>query len=294
MLTSENVDLVSIPSHPRYGQHLTEDEVNELIKPQDDTTDLVHQWLQENGVDRAKLSYNKAKDWVKLSLPVSEIERLLDTKYSVFKHKDGDRIIRAPTWSLPSHLHEHIDAIQPTNSFFRPAGRRKTFKPVRPMSEILEAPVTDLESVTRFATAPDSANLGVAQVCNASAVTPLCLRTLYGTKSYKPQAAGKNQVGLTDFLMEANNRSDVRIFLQKYRPDAISAADTFAVDVINGGDNQQTPDTPEQLEAGKDLEGNLDAETILGISYPTPLTAFTTGGSPPFIPDLLTREFPSV
>ena len=249
---------------------------------------MVHDWLAENGIDRAKLSYNKAKDWIKVSLPVSAIERLLDTKYSIFEHADGDRVIRAPTWSLPSHLHEHIDAIQPTNSFFRPAGRRKALKTVLPLNEIAEAPPQDFSSV--MAT-PDASDAGVAKVCNTSAVTPLCLRTLYGTKSYTPQVPGKNQVGLTDFLAEANNRSDVQIFLQMFRKDAVSEAETFAVDVINGGDNQQTPDTPAQLAAGKDLEGNLDAETIIGIGYPTPLTAFTTGGMPPFMPDALTRKF---
>lgn len=128
----------------------------------------------------------------------------------------------------------------------------------------------------------------VSQVCNMSAVTPDCLRTLYGTIDYKPRAAGKNKVGLTDYLMEANNRSDVRLFLQQYRPEAAGAADTFLVDIVAGGDNQQTPDTPAQLAVGKDLEGNLDAETILAITYPTPLTAYTTGGMPPFKPDLNT------
>lgn len=155
----------------------------------------------------------------------------------------------------------------------------------------MDAPARDFTAVTNVAATPDTTDLSVAAACNTSAVTPLCLRTLYGTKSYKPQAPGKNQVALTDFLGEANNRSDVRIFLEQFRKDAVSEADTFTVNVINGGDNQQTPNTPEQLAAGKDLEGNLDAETIIGIGYPTPLTAFTTGGSPPFIADALTRKF---
>ncbi len=198
--------------------------------------------------------------------------------------------MRAPTWSLPAHLHEHIETIQPTNSFFRPAGRRKTLKTVIPLSEIVEGPSQEFGDVLSVAATPDSTDVGVAKACNTSAVTPLCLRTLYGTKSYNPQVPGKNQVGLTDFLGEANNRSDVQIFLQMFRKGAVSEAETFTVDVINGGDNQQTPDTPEQLAAGKDLEGNLDAETIIGITYPTPLTAFTTGGMPPFNPDALTRR----
>lgn len=32
----------------------------------------------------------------------------------------------------------------------------------------------------------------------------------------------------------------------------------------------------------------MDAETIIGITYPTPLTTYNTGGSPPFQPDAVT------
>ena len=90
--------------------------------------------------------------------------------------------------------------------------------------------------------------------------------------------------------MEANNRSDIRLFLEKYRPSAISEADTFKVKLFNGATDQQTPYTASQIENGKDLEGNLDAEAIIGISYPTPLTAFMTGGIPPIDPDELTGK----
>ena len=260
----------------------------ELVKPSDDTLEQVHDWLADSGVETSKLSYSKAKDWIKLSLPVSAVEKLLDTEYSVYEHEDGDRVLRTPKWSLPAHLHEHIEAIQPTNSFFRPAGRRKMLKTLKPISEIGDGPEQNFAELNTIAATPDSVDVAVPKACNTSAVTPLCLRTFYGTKGYKPQVPGKNQVGLTDFLMEANNRSDVQLFLSLYRKEAVSEAETFTVDIINGGDNQQTPDTPEQLAAGKDLEGNLDAETIIGIDYPTPLTAFTTGGMPPFNPDDLT------
>ena len=271
---------VSTPSHERYGKHLTPAEVNELVKPSEDALDEVHNWLESQGVDRARLSYTPAKDWINVELPVSDIERLLDTKYSIYKHEDGTHLVRAPAWSLPTHLHKHIDTIQPTNSFFRPNARRNTLKTVKPISEIAKEPTTMLGKLPK-----PSADLTVAQACNASAVTPTCLRTLYGTIDYVPKVPGKNQVALNNYLGEANNRSDVAIFLSRFRPDAVSAAQTFTVDVINGGDDQQTPDNATQLAAGKDLEGNLDAETILGFDYPTPLTTYNTGGMPPFQAD---------
>jgi tripeptidyl-peptidase-1 len=93
---------------------------------------------------------------------------------------------------------------------------------------------------------------------------------------------------LANYLGEANNRSDVFIYLNKYRPEASAAAFNFAVEVIANGDNQQTPNNSTQLAAGKDLEGNLDAETILGMTWPTHLTAYNTGGSPQYVPDKLT------
>jgi tripeptidyl-peptidase-1 len=36
------------------------------------------------------------------------------------------------------------------------------------------------------------------------------------------------------------------------------------------------------------IEGNMDAELVLAISYPTPFRAYSTGGSPPFKKDLFT------
>ena len=277
---------VSDPDHPRYGQHLTSDEVSTYIRPTDEATDDVHEWLSDTGIDLDTLSYTPAGDWITVRLPVEDVERLLDTRYSVYKHKeDGSRMVRTPQWSLPRHLHEHIDVIQPTNSFSRPSKlskprmkRSSTLKPVSMAKGLLKAPpkLPGLQRPT------------VAQVCNTSLVTPLCLRTFYGTVDYVPQVPGQNQIALCNYLNETNNRSDVSTFLQDFRPDAAAAGDQFTIDIIANGANQQTPLSEEQLNDGQDVEGNLDAETILGVSYPTPLTAYNTGGSPDFDPDVNT------
>ena len=273
--------LVSNPFSHRYGQHLTSEEVDELIKPTPATFELVHKWLVDSGINIHDLSYSTTKDWVEVSLPVSTAENLLNTEYSIYEHKDGGFLIRAPEWSLPAHLHDHVDTIQPTSSFLRPKAFRTTFREVAPAGEVTA--FTQLSQLPDYISPPEG--ITVSQACNASLVTPLCLRTLYGTINYVPQVPGRNKVGLTDYLGETNNRSDVSLFLKQFRPEAAPAAFQFKFDVIAGGSDQQSPDNATQLEDGVDLEGNLDAETILGIDYPTPLTAYTTGGSPPFIPD---------
>jgi tripeptidyl-peptidase-1 len=82
----------------------------------------------------------------------------------------------------------------------------------------------------------------------------------------------------------------VNIYLSIFRPHAAGAGSNFTVTQIAGGSNQQTPLNSTQLDAQLDIEGNLDAETIIGITYPTNLFTFNTGGQPPFIPDAATQN----
>jgi tripeptidyl-peptidase-1 len=132
-------------------------------------------------------------------------------------------------------------------------------------------------------------NLTVNDACNATATTPLCLRTLYGTLSYKPQVPGRSRMAVVNNAGQLNNRSDIALFLATYRPDAVAGAQSFQDIGIAGGANQQTPATPEQIQTGAGREGNQDAETMLGIAHPVRLTTYTVGDvEPPFTPDLPT------
>ncbi|KAH7310279.1 peptidase S8/S53 domain-containing protein [Rhexocercosporidium sp. MPI-PUGE-AT-0058] len=263
---------VSDPGHLRYGQHLSEDEINQLIKPTDETLEQVLSWLRENNIED-QYEYSRAKDWIRVTLSVESVEKLLDTKYSIFKHEDGSYLVRTPEWSLPLHLHDQIQTIQPTNSFFR-------MKPERSTLKIAAADEADI----RIASDRMPSSKALADVCNVNLVTPECLRTLYGTINYAAQSTSNNSIGMTNYLGETSVRSDVSIFLSRFRPDASA---NFTLTTIASGSDQQTPNTT-SLAAGKNLEGNLDAETILGIAFPTPMEVYNTGGSPPFVPDLAT------
>lgn len=249
-----------------------------MIKPKEDTKALVHEWLEDNQVGARRLSYSPAGDWITVSLPVEDVETLLQTNYSVYKHEDGTHLIRTLDWSLPIHLHSHIEAIQPTNSFLRALPQVQIRRDDNSTNQAAAAALAK--------SAPPPSDDTVQSVCgDLNRITLDCLRTFYGTKSYVPQAAGKNQVGMTAFLNEISNRSDVGVFLKRYRPEAADEAKQFTIVSIAGGDTQQTPDTPEQLAHYKDVEANLDAEMITGFDYPTPLTVWSTAGQPPFIPD---------
>jgi tripeptidyl-peptidase I len=255
----------------------------------------VKEWLSDNGIEEPELNYSSADDWISLTLSVSSVEQLLQTEYFVFKNHQDVEVVRAPEWSLPEHLHDHIEAIQPTNSFFhvRPGVNQIKLAPRSPKKtsgrDNKPGEVTDMNQLTEDLS--DDPNMGLdlnnlpadltpSQVCNVSAVTLLCLRVLYGTFNYIAQVPEKNLMALNNFNDQFNNRSDINIYLQSYRPEAASAAYTFQTESVGEAINQQTPATLEQLAHGVGKEGNLDAEVLLGIGYPTPLLAYSTAHSP--------------
>ncbi|KAI1145207.1 tripeptidyl-peptidase 1 precursor [Nemania diffusa] len=265
---------VSDPAHSKYGQHLSVDEVEELVKPTQETSDLVHEWLGDNGI--VPSSYSAAKDWINVAIPVSDIERLLDTEYHIFEHTDGSKVARAPSWSLPRHLHSHIDTIQPTNSFFRARGQAS--------EAFVDSGVLADPSLKTY---PVSSEIGA--VCNTSSVTPQCFETLYKTKGYKPRATKENKVAFTNYLGEHPIRTDGELFLAKYRPEAVSVAKTFPQLTLDGGPGD-APLTPDELASATSKEANLDFQAISGINYKTPIISYSTGGSPPFIPSQSTPD----
>jgi len=242
-------------------------EVSDLIKPSDEALALVHEWLQLNGMENLK--YSPSKDWIEVMIDVESAERLLDTEYYVFEHEDGSQLVRTPEWSLPLHLHQHVDTIQPTTSFFH--SKRQKF-------DYLELPDWDDPNYT------PPTNAAVNAVCNITKVTPECFMTLYSTQGYVPRAA-TNQIGFNNFIGEVPIRPDTATFLGKYRPEATSAADEYQQISIDGGPTQDGPLNSTQLANGISKEANLDVQAIIGISWPIPVTAYSTGGSPPYCPD---------
>jgi len=271
---------ISDPDHKRYGAHLTADEVDALVRPTDETSSLVEEWLRDAGV--GDVSYNTAKDWITVHLPIGFVESLLDTEYYNYRHEDGHLVARTTSWSLPRHLHDHIDTIQPTTSFFRGAAQATTF--VKTIDEV-HSEVASLSQASAGYTDSD-----VSKVCNVSSVTPECFATLYKTKGYKNQATNKNSVAFTNYLEEVPIRPDTELFLKKYRPEAVSVAKSFKTISIAGGPLNDGPLTAEELADDKSHEANLDVQAISGISQQTPITSYSTGGRPPILPPNATEN----
>jgi tripeptidyl-peptidase-1 len=136
---------------------------------------------------------------------------------------------------------------------------------------------------------PTPSNTTIAKVCNITSVTPECFMNLYSTLGYKTKADKLgNSVAFNNFLGEIPIRPDAAIFLKKYRPEAVDAAYSFTQNSIANGPVQAGPLNITQAAAGISREANLDVQAIAAISAFTPIVSYSTGGSPPFTPDLNT------
>ncbi|KAI2640327.1 tripeptidyl-peptidase [Hypomontagnella submonticulosa] len=290
---------VSDPSHELYGKHLSAAAVRDLVRPKKETIELVTEWLDNHGV--RDLGFSPAADWISMSLSVKAIERLLNTTYHVYScGDDTETLIRAPEWSLPAHLHDHIDAIQPTNSFLRFEAQSRRAEPPEPQwflegrlptyEEMVEEDLLDRGHIDVPEQENIPANPTIALACNRLAVSPLCIRTMYGTLGYTARAPGKNGIGLVNYNGQFNNRSDLETFLETYRKDAAAAnaAYEFKSVFVDNERDQQTSLEEGLLGGMADLEGALDIQAIIGAGYPTPVTAYNVGGKPPFQGDAST------
>lgn len=226
-----------------------------------------------HGVDpSSSLSRSEAGDTLTLSIPVALAENMLSAKYSVFYHPSTNTYrVRTTSYSLPVTLHGHISVIAPTTHF------GTTMRPMKTTSFLQPdvAAISDAEAdAQRKATSASPAELAAVPASCDSTITPACLKALYNTTGYTPQATDVNKIGIAGYLEEFANDADLQTFFQRFLPEAVGQ--TFTHVQVNGGGNDQN-------DPG--VEANLDIQYTEGLTTPTPNVYFSTGGSPPFIAD---------
>ena len=108
---------VSDPESPKYGQHLSEEEVNALARPRTEDLDNVVTWLKRECPDLEDLSFSKAQDFVMATVSVAAAEKLLGAEYHVYEHEAGFQLTRTMKYHVPEDLLASIDFIAPTTRF---------------------------------------------------------------------------------------------------------------------------------------------------------------------------------
>ena len=137
---------VSDPSHPKFAQHLSLEEVDDLIRPKTKHLATVLGWLRErllsggknrairvqlDSIERALAlnvaaspsriyhSSTRTGDWISLTIPLGKLERLLRVQYDIFEHtRSGKRVLRTTQrLSVAANVSSCIDFLSPTHRF---------------------------------------------------------------------------------------------------------------------------------------------------------------------------------
>ncbi|KAH9021889.1 subtilisin-like protein [Lactarius pseudohatsudake] len=250
---------VSNPRHPRYGMHLSREQVADIVAPHPDTVQLVHSWLQYHRVTSSSVSVTHGGSFLTVTgVSVSQANDLLGASYQLYTHTEtNETVVRTLGYSLPAVLHEHVQTVAPTTFFSSPLTQWQTPRKRSDVAAVGSGKSSSGEPVTM----PLSRSI--------TTVTPAFLRWLYGTFSYVPSAMGRNVVGVTGYAENYPNPTDLTSYMRKYRPDGIDA--TYVVLSVNGGGYD--PNNP-----GK--EANLDLQLSEGMSFPTPHIFYSTKPSP--------------
>ncbi|RMZ36123.1 tripeptidyl-peptidase sed3 [Aspergillus flavus] len=244
---------ISTPGNQNYGRHMSRDEVRNFLYSSDVAPRKVLSWLKAAHITAT--SINKHTGWITFTVPVSQAEQLLRTRFYTFEHKKSRAtVVRTLKYSVPKELRSFVQMIQPTTRFGQ----------LMPQTEppLLQAlPVTLKDLVAGC----------------SSIVTPSCLRKLYGISDSKPKPDRRNRLGVSGFLDQYARYSDFHQFLRLYAPNITDT--NYTVELINGGLNLQ-----DSLEDSS--EASLDIQYATALAD-TPFTTFySTAGRGPVLRDL--------
>ncbi|KAF8270543.1 subtilisin-like protein [Lactarius quietus] len=249
---------VSSPRHPRYGSHLSKEQVAALVMPHPDTLELVHSWLEYHGVLSSSVSVTHGSNWLTLTgVSVSKANDLLGASYQLYRHADtNEMIVRTVGYSLPEVLHAHVQTVAPTTFFS--SGRMLS------QTERMRS-----NGTARLVKAVSGKPVTVLSTRDEEEVTASFLHELYQSFAYVPVATDRNKFGISGYSKEYPNPEDLAMFMHYFHGPDTGA--TYTVEVVaNGG---YDPDDP-------GLEANVDVQYASVMIYPTPIIYYSTGRGP--------------
>ncbi|KAI9431520.1 subtilisin-like protein [Lactarius indigo] len=261
---------VSNPRHPKYGAHLSKDQVSKLLAPHPGTLELVRSWLEHHGV-LSSFSVTQSGNWLKLiGLPLSQADNLLGASFQLYRHIDtNDTILRTLSYALPDVLHTHVQTITPTTYFGPPRTQRQAPR-MRPGGVTEAQAKPESKELARVTSIGDDGSDGDGgdDDDDDDDVAPSYMRWLYNTLGYEPKAADRNALGIVGFNGDYPSPQDLELFMEEFRTDGEDAF--FTVLQINGGEY-------DSAEPG--IESSLSIQYAEAMSYPTRNTFYSVGGN---------------
>ncbi|KAJ7024070.1 family S53 protease-like protein [Mycena alexandri] len=246
----EKLMSLATPGSSEFRQWLSMEEVKTFVQPSPETVAVFDAFASANGLKPTVISPNG--DWVSITLPVSQANKLFAAQFEVFTPPGKTKpITRTLSVSLPAELVGHVEAIHPTTQFLGPGSRLQSASSESGDDKGPHAP----------ASCDSSVPTGV--------ITPACLQDLYGIPT-APATQRSNALLVTAYVEEYAQTADLAAFLKLLRPD-IPSTTTFKVISLDNGTDPQGPD-----DAG--VEADLDIEYTVGIATGVPVEFLSVGG----------------
>lgn len=93
-----------------------------FVRPSAETVAAFDSFASTNGLKPTGISPNG--DWLSITLPVSQANKLFATQYEVLVHPAmANTTTRTLSVSLPTELVGHVDVLHPTTQFLPPRSR---------------------------------------------------------------------------------------------------------------------------------------------------------------------------
>lgn len=105
---------VSDPTNPRYGQHLTFEQVG-MLTTNTQATEQIVAWLNEHHV--TVVHTTKRGEYIKARAPVGTWEQLLGTEFYQYQHPKLGSVVRSEIYNLPASKEELLSAVFNTVQF---------------------------------------------------------------------------------------------------------------------------------------------------------------------------------
>ncbi|KAI9442675.1 subtilisin-like protein [Lactarius indigo] len=254
---------VSKPGHPRYGAHLTKEQVAELIAPRSETLELVNSWLEHHGISSSSVSMTHGGNTLVLKgVSVTQANALLGASYQLYRHVErGETVVRTVGYSLPGALHRHVLTVAPTTSFVSSPRRARWQAPRNHSGEVISGLVES--------TSGEPATMLSSREKKVNYVTPAFLQSLYDTAAYTPNTQGENVLGIVGMLGDYPSEEDLGMFMSKY----CTLLDDATYKVVEVNDGGYDPTHPHE-------EANMDIQYAAAMAYPTPIIFYSTGMGP--------------
>lgn len=244
---------ISSPDNVLYGQHMSRDEVESMLKVSEESRAAVWSWLIEARIPSSNIT--DKGDWLQVTTLVQTAESLLNNTFFWYREvSSGQRRIRTLQYSVPEDLAAHINVIQPTTRFGQMSPQR--------MDTVFCIPKAALQDTYQHIQTPGFNRT----FCNGT-TTPKCLKALYNVH-YQAEPNDGNKIGVASFLNESARYSDLALFEEKLAPAALGQ--NVTVVSINEATNDQSP--------GSSSEANLDIQYIIGMATGVHVTEFITSG----------------